>query len=112
MKSRLLFTILLLGSLDLLAMPVELGAQEDNRPSRYTVTDLGTLGGTYSYGYGLNHAGVASGGAATESQTGGVNQTAFLWHRGHMKNLGTLQGSGCPDCNSEAGGPNARVSRP
>jgi probable HAF family extracellular repeat protein len=112
MKSRLLFTILLLGLLALLAMPVEVRAQEDNRHSHYTVTDLGTLGGTYSYSYGINNGGVASGGAATESQTGGVSQTAFLWHRGHMKNLGTLQGSRCPDCDSEAGGPNARGESP
>lgn len=112
MKSRLLFTTPLLGLLALLAMPVEVGAQEDSHPSHYAVKDLGTLGGSYSYGYGLNNGGVASGGAATESQTGGVNQTAFLWHRGHMKDLGTLQGSGCPDCNSEAGGPNARGESP
>jgi probable HAF family extracellular repeat protein len=95
MKSRLLFTTLLLGWLALLAMPVELGAQENNGPSRYAVTDLGMLGGSYSYGYGINNAGVASGGAATDSQTGGVSQTAFLWDHGYMTNLGTLQGSAC-----------------
>src|ERR1022692_4237899 len=67
----------------------------------YTVTDLGTLGGTYSYGYGINYAGWVGGGAATVSQTGGVAQTAFLWHGGHMTNLGTLGGP-----SSEAGGPN------
>ena len=36
---------------------------------RYTVTDLGTLGGMYSYGYGINNAGEVSGGAATPTQT-------------------------------------------
>jgi hypothetical protein len=44
---------------------------------RYTITDLGTLGGTYSYGYGINNAGWVGGGAATVSQTGGLAQTAF-----------------------------------
>jgi len=69
----------------------------------YTVTDLGTLGGTYSYGYCMNNAGWVGGGAATVSQTGGVAQTAFLWHGGHMTNLGTLGGP-----SSEVGcGPNS-----
>jgi probable HAF family extracellular repeat protein len=68
----------------------------------YIVTDLGTLGGTYSYGYGINNAGWVAGGAATESQTGGVAETAFLWHGGQMINLGTLGGP-----SSEAGGPNS-----
>jgi hypothetical protein len=47
MKSRLLFTTSLLGFLALLAMPVGLAAQEEKpKPVHYTVTDLGTLGGT------------------------------------------------------------------
>jgi probable HAF family extracellular repeat protein len=74
---------------------------------RYLVTDLGTLGGTYSYAYGIDNAGRVAGGSARPNQTGGVSQTAFLWHRGQLKDLGTLGGSTCPDCNSEAGGPNA-----
>jgi probable HAF family extracellular repeat protein len=80
--------------------------------ARYTVTDLGTLGGSYSYGYGINNAGVVSGGAATQAQTDGVSQTAFLWDRGHFFNLGTLGGIACPDCSSEAGGPNAKGESP
>lgn len=70
---------------------------------RYTITDLGTLGGAYSYGFGINNAGEVSGGAATATQSGGLSQTAFLWYRGHMTNLGTLPGG----LNSDAGGPNA-----
>ena len=69
----------------------------------YTVTDLGTLGGTYSYAYGVNSAGWVSGGAAIKAQTDGLGQTAFLWYGpGQMVNLGTLGGA-----NSSAGGPNA-----
>src|ERR1700730_11578498 len=72
-------------------------------PPRYTVIDLGTLGGTYSYGYGINNAGWVSGGAATPTQTDGVSQTAFLWSKERgMQDLRTLGGS-----SSEAGGPNA-----
>jgi probable HAF family extracellular repeat protein len=91
-----------------LAGPARLAAQEQKPETvRYTVTDLGTLGGTYSYAYGVNNRGDAAGGAATATQTGGIAQTAFLWSRGHIIDLGTLGGPACPDCNSEAGGPNA-----
>src|SRR5580698_658435 len=77
------------------------------KPKHYTVIDLGTLGGTYSNAYGINDAGVVSGGAATPSQTNGLAQTGFLWSHGKMINLGTLGGPSCPQCSSEAGGPNA-----
>jgi len=114
MKSTLLISISAVSLLAALAMPVRLAGQEQPatqeqkpQPARYSVTDLGTLGGAYSYAYGLNNAGVVAGGAATATQTDGVAQTAFLWYRGHMINLGTLGGPDCPDCNSEAGGPNA-----
>lgn len=80
---------------------------QTRKPKHYTVIDLGTLGGTYSAAYGINDAGVVSGGAATPSQTNGLAQTAFLWFNGKMKNLGTLDGSKCPQCSSEAGGPNS-----
>jgi probable HAF family extracellular repeat protein len=111
MQSRLLFLALWLGLLALL-MPVELTAQA-SKPPHYEIIDLGTLGGTYSYGYGISNAGVVSGGAATPTQTGGISQTAFLWdHNLGMVNLGTLGGLACPDCNSEAGGPSPMGESP
>jgi probable HAF family extracellular repeat protein len=114
MKSRLLFSLSWIGLLVLLPFSPGLAAQAQNpKLPRYTVTDLGTLGGTYSYAYGINNAGVISGGAATPTQTGGIFQTAFLWDDDlHMINLGTLGGSDCPDCSSEAGGPNAKGVSP
>jgi uncharacterized membrane protein len=73
---------------------------------RYTITDLGTLGVTYSYAYGINNAGVVAGGVATWTQTGGVNQTASLWYGRHLIDVGTLDGlKKCPTCNSAAGDP-------
>jgi probable HAF family extracellular repeat protein len=94
-----------------LAIPGRVTAQEEQQPehkAHYTVKDLGTLGGAYSFGYGINKLGVVSGGAATVSQTDFVSQTAFLWDKDlHVVNLGTLGGAACPGCSSEAGGPNA-----
>lgn len=77
--------------------------QEHSRTVRYKVTDLGPLpGGTYSYAYGINSAGIVAGGAATDAQTDGVSQTAVLWYGGLAAiNLGTLGGTDCPDCSSE-----------
>lgn len=68
---------------------------------RYVITDLGTLGGTYSYSYGINNGGLVTGGAATASQSGGISQTGFVWSEGKMVNLGTLGGAACPTCNSQ-----------
>jgi probable HAF family extracellular repeat protein len=73
-------------------------------PTRYKVTDLGTLGGTYSFAFGINDAGQVAGGAATPDQTDFLAQTAFVWRRGQMTKLGALEGSACPTCSSEGSG--------
>lgn len=105
MKITLRTSTALLALVAFVAMPVLLAAQA--QPARYTVTDLGTLGGPYSFAYGLNNAGIVSGGAATPNQQDFVSQTGFLWFQGQMVNVGTLGGADCPGCSSEAGGPNA-----
>jgi len=49
----------------------------------------GTLGGTYSYGYGINASGQVTGYALT---SGNSAQHAFLYSGGSMQDLGTLGG--------------------
>ncbi len=74
---------------------------------RYTVTDLGTLGGTgtNSNAFQLNNTGWTAGNASLVS---GGPQHAFLWYgAGHLADLGTLGGANCPTCNSGANGLNA-----
>ncbi len=86
-----------------------LAALAEAQPQRrYTVIDLGTLGGTYSFPFGINNAGEVAGGAATPAQTDFVSTTAFLWTRqSGMMNLGVLGPPAfpaCPTCNSDAAG--------
>lgn len=54
----------------------------------YTITDLGTLGGTFSYAYGINNSGQVVGTAAVP----GDAIRSFLWQNGSMQSLGTLGG--------------------
>src|ERR1035441_10644537 len=78
---------------------------------RYTVTDLGTLGGagTNSTAFEMNNAGWVTG---SSNLTSGGPQHAFLWYGGGpLRDLGTLGGLACPACNSGAGGPNGGGER-
>ena len=69
-------------------------------PARYSVTDLGTLGGTFSVAFGINNAGRVGGAAALPNG----NVHAFLSGVGGTKyDLGTLGGP-----NSQASAPNGR----
>ncbi len=56
---------------------------------RYTVIDLGTLGGTYSNAYGINDSGWVTG---ISTLPGDTETHAFLWRDGVMTDLGTLGG--------------------
>lgn len=55
---------------------------------RYSVIDLGTLGGQLSFGYGLNAQGDVVGWAYTAK----LSIHAFLWRGGKMRDLGVPQG--------------------
>ena len=75
----------------------------------YKVIDLGTSGGAYSLGFGINNAGEIARAAATTAQTDGFAATAAVWRnvRGKpkIKELGVLGPPlfpTCPTCNSGA----------
>ncbi|MFI5113542.1 MAG: hypothetical protein ACHP7J_00255 [Terriglobales bacterium] len=76
-----------------LALTVPLAAQEQPQKANkthYTVQDLGTLGGTLSWAYGINEKGSISGVAFLSGDTA---IHSFLWRKGRMTDLGTLGGS-------------------
>jgi len=91
MKSRTLMCITAMALFAALAIPLQLAAQH----TRYTVTDLGTLGGTFSEGDGINNRGSVEG---KSTLPGDTILHAFLWRNGVMTDLGTL------------GGPNSNAS--
>ena len=99
MKSTFIRTCL--GLLILLVMPAGLVQAQGPKTARYTVTDIGTLGGANSFAYSINDSGRVAGGANTPGQNDLVAQTAFIWYGGQPISLGTLGGSACPDCSSE-----------
>ena len=73
-----------------LAMPTQLAAQEQEQKPRYTVIDLGTLGGSFSQAFGVNNKGWVVGFSTLPGDTA---LHAFLWRKGLMADLGTLAGS-------------------
>jgi probable HAF family extracellular repeat protein len=86
MNSKTWTLIIALALFAALAIPVRLAAQQH---IRYTVTDLGTLGGTFSFGVGINNKGWVAG---FSTLPGDLNQHAFVWRNGKITDLGTLGG--------------------
>ncbi|MFQ5463688.1 MAG: DUF3466 family protein [Phycisphaerae bacterium] len=58
----------------------------------YTITDLGTLGGSTTFAFGINDSGQVVGLSALDAQPGGDSH-AFLWDNGSMTDLGDFGGS-------------------
>jgi len=96
---RIRSLVVSLGMLGLLVPPARLAAQEDAHGPRYTVIDLGTLGGTYSQAFYVNNKGVAGG----EASLADGAWHAILWQGPIKRDLGTLGGMS----SSVFGSPNA-----
>jgi probable HAF family extracellular repeat protein len=74
------------------AIPVGMAVQDQQQQKqqpRYTVTDLGTLGGTFVDAWGLNNRSWVEG---ISNLAGDQTQHAFVWRNGVMTDLGTLGG--------------------
>jgi probable HAF family extracellular repeat protein len=88
MKSRTLTCIITITLFTALAAAVPLSAQGQAIP-QFTVKDLGTLGGTFSWATALNNKGWVVG---YSSLTGDSLVHAFVWQKGVIRDLGTLGG--------------------
>jgi probable HAF family extracellular repeat protein len=71
------------------AHPYLVAQQNSARPQSYAVIDLGTLGGTFSFGGGVNEQGWVNGESTLQ---GDQIQHAFLWRNGVILDLLTLGG--------------------
>ncbi len=74
-----LMIITLLSITNLPASAQDQGTKQSGPPVLYTLTDLGTLGGTFSQAFGVNDKGWVVGFSTTE---GDVGLHAFLWRDG------------------------------
>lgn len=98
LRGWILRKILIAVFLAALAVPAWLTAQEQKSesPQQYVVTDLGTLGGTFSVGLGINNKRLVNGNSTLPGDT---QVHAFLWRNGAITDLGTLGG---PNSNSNS----------
>ena len=102
MKFRILTCITAMTLFAVLAIPSQLAAQEQPQQAgklqHYTITDLGTLGGTFSQANGINNRGWVTG---FSTPPGDAVLHAFRWQNGVMTDLDTLGGpnSATPDDN-------------
>jgi len=86
MKARNFTLAITVSVVTAMTIPTDLVAQNQ---IRYTVTDLGTLGGTFSQAFGMNNNGWVVG---FSTLPGDIALHAFVWRKGVMTDLGTLGG--------------------
>lgn len=109
MKSAKLICTTAMTLLVALAIPVARAAQsqpQKPRRARYRITDLGTLGGTFSKAGGISNSGWVEG---YSTLPGDSTFHEFLWRKGTMTDLGTLGGANSfsesrPNDRGDAGG--------
>lgn len=89
MKFRKLSSLIALAVFTLVLIPANLAAQQAGKFPHYTVTDLGTLGGTFSQAVGINNSGSMAG---YSTPPGDLVVHAALWQHGAITDLGTLGG--------------------
>jgi len=77
------------AAVSLLAVVAFVGPVCSQQPTRYIITDLGTLGGTFSSAVAANNSGVIAG---SSTPAGDVVAHAILWRKGTITDLGTLGG--------------------
>jgi probable HAF family extracellular repeat protein len=111
MKSRTLMCITAMTLFGALAggMEAQEQQQQNKKYDHYTITDLGTLGGTFSTAQGISEDGWVEGWSLL---SGDQTQHSFLWIEGNLTDLGTLGG---PNSGGDQGGhfrPNARGQVP
>ena len=94
MQARILISARIVAALIATALPVQFAAQDEATNARpqhhhYTLTVMGTLGGTHSFSLGINNRGQVDGFSLL---TGDNSGHAVLWSRGELIDLGSLQG--------------------
>jgi probable HAF family extracellular repeat protein len=103
MKSRDLILTIIVTVVTAMTIPTGLAAQDGqdhNKHLRYTVINLGTLGGSQGAAFGINNKGWVTGDANLQ---GDQNEHGFLWREGVKTDLGTFGGP-----NSGGGLPNSK----
>ena len=92
MKSRTLTRIGAMTLFATLAIPLQVAGQRQQKKElpHYTVSDIGTLGGTFSEAVGVSNRGSVSG---YSTLSGDSVIHGLFWEKGEIIDLGTLGGA-------------------
>ena len=90
MRFRMMTYVIAVSLFSALALPTPCPAQNAKpKLPHYTVTDLGTLGGTFSWAWGISNTGWVEG---YSTFSGDQVYGAFVWHKGAVTPIGTFGG--------------------